>query len=304
MGSLMATVRIGGWAGRVRPGDVIGRLHTSVVPLQDPRVSEAHALVSFRAGELWLLALRGRLRVRQSDGESRVQAEVRLRPGLRIEFTPDSILHVEAVELPTVLVGIAAPGIAPHVPLGVQSVVEGPDGLALMPGPDRHALATVWADGDVIIVHRVDAPLVELGVDEALEIGGHRLRAVRLHRAGGEVPATERGGIHEALTIVARYDNVELRRTSAPAEVLGGQLARAISEVIALGGVTRWDLVASTLWPGEPPHAPLRSRWDALMTRLRRTLRARGLRDDLLVQSGTGEVALKRYPDDVIVDEQ
>lgn len=40
------------------PGDLIGRLPGAALQIADPRVSEAHAMVSLRAGELVLLALR------------------------------------------------------------------------------------------------------------------------------------------------------------------------------------------------------------------------------------------------------
>lgn len=40
-------------------GDLIGRLWSAALCLSDPRVSEAHAMVSLREGQLRLLALRG-----------------------------------------------------------------------------------------------------------------------------------------------------------------------------------------------------------------------------------------------------
>lgn len=45
------------------PGDILGRLPTAAVRLNDPRISEAHALVSLRGRTLRLLALRGRFAV-------------------------------------------------------------------------------------------------------------------------------------------------------------------------------------------------------------------------------------------------
>ena len=41
------------------PGDLIGRMHTAALHLDDGRVSEAHAMVSLRDGSLRLLSLRG-----------------------------------------------------------------------------------------------------------------------------------------------------------------------------------------------------------------------------------------------------
>ncbi len=45
------------------PGDIIGRLWSAALHVDDARVSEAHALVSLRGRELQLLALRGRFAV-------------------------------------------------------------------------------------------------------------------------------------------------------------------------------------------------------------------------------------------------
>ena len=44
-------------------GDIIGRMPTAALVLDDARVSEAHALITLRAGELRLLPLRGRCAV-------------------------------------------------------------------------------------------------------------------------------------------------------------------------------------------------------------------------------------------------
>jgi pSer/pThr/pTyr-binding forkhead associated (FHA) protein len=41
------------------PGDIIGRLETATLRINEPQLSEAHALVSLRGEQLVLLALRG-----------------------------------------------------------------------------------------------------------------------------------------------------------------------------------------------------------------------------------------------------
>lgn len=63
---LHASVRLLDPAGRehdVVHGDVVGRLWTAALQLDDGRVSEAHAMVSLREGQLQLLPLRGALAV-------------------------------------------------------------------------------------------------------------------------------------------------------------------------------------------------------------------------------------------------
>src|SRR5690606_9907840 len=68
----------------VPAGGFIGRSPFATLHLDDPRVSEAHALVSLRHGSLYLLALRRRFAV---DG--RPADELRLAEGQLIELAPE-----------------------------------------------------------------------------------------------------------------------------------------------------------------------------------------------------------------------
>ena len=52
-----------GEVAKATPGSILGRLSSASVRIDDPRVSEAHALVSLRGSELKLLTLRGSIRV-------------------------------------------------------------------------------------------------------------------------------------------------------------------------------------------------------------------------------------------------
>ena len=81
---------------KATPGSILGRLSSASVRIDDPRVSEAHALVSLRGSELKLLTLRGSLRV-----EGRRDADVVLEAGLRIHLARGVELKVVAVELPS-----------------------------------------------------------------------------------------------------------------------------------------------------------------------------------------------------------
>ncbi len=70
----------------VHPGDLIGRLASADVVISDPRVSEAHALVSLRRRSLRLLGLRGALSV----GGREVDV-VTLAPGVRVDLAEASL---------------------------------------------------------------------------------------------------------------------------------------------------------------------------------------------------------------------
>ena len=61
---VQATLRLGnGDLHVVRPGDLIGRLWRADLSIDDPAVSEAHALVTLRGGALKIRRLGGPLRV-------------------------------------------------------------------------------------------------------------------------------------------------------------------------------------------------------------------------------------------------
>ncbi len=82
------------------PGNIVGRGPGSTLVLPDPGVSEAHALVSLRDGELRLIALRGALLV-----EGQRVSEVVLRPGVVARLTDRAQLEVVEVSAP----GAASP---------------------------------------------------------------------------------------------------------------------------------------------------------------------------------------------------
>ena len=76
-------------------GDIIGRLWTAALSIDDARISEAHAMVSLRGDELKLLGLRGRFAL--SD---RPLSEVLLCAGQRIALARGYAIDVVDVVLP------------------------------------------------------------------------------------------------------------------------------------------------------------------------------------------------------------
>ena len=89
---MRATVRLrlpDGSVDHLGPGDIIGRTWTAALRLDDPGVSEAHALVSLRGETLKLLALRGRFLV---DGQPSV--DVDLAPGQHLRISQETELVV------------------------------------------------------------------------------------------------------------------------------------------------------------------------------------------------------------------
>ena len=98
----------------VHPGGLIGRLANAEMMIADPRISEAHALVSLRSRSLRLLALRGALAVDGLDVDA-----VTLEEGLRVELADGLFITVESIELTThtlVLYGTAQGRVERRIP--------------------------------------------------------------------------------------------------------------------------------------------------------------------------------------------
>jgi len=126
---------------RLGHGDVIGRLWSAALSIDDPRVSEAHAMVSLRHGELHLLALRGRFSI-----DDKRLASLRLQRGQRIRLSRETTIEVVDVFLPRELLAIRGPGLPAQVLSGVCGLIasEPPELVSPLPeDPD----AVLWHNG-------------------------------------------------------------------------------------------------------------------------------------------------------------
>lgn len=291
---MRASARLRGPDGRwfeLVHGDVIGRLVSAAMPLDDARVSEAHAMVSLREGELRLIALRGLFAV---DGHP--VGEATLRPGMRLFLAQDLAIDVEDVQLPTTVLGLEGPGLRRQMLPGVCSVVPGP---RLVAGFVEDAAAWVWNDGDGWRVRRGQGPPENLRPGDTVG----ELVAVEIPiLAAGQAATRRQGAVDAPLRIVARYDTVHIHREGEEVGVLSGLLARIVSELVAMGGPVHWATLASQLWPKETDPDVTRSRLDVNLSRLRRRLRELRLRADLVRADGAGSIELLAYAHDVIED--
>lgn len=279
------------------PGDIVGRQPTVALPLDDGRVSEAHAMVSLRGGQLLLLGLRGAFAV---DGKP--LDRVALRPELVITLAPGVELTVDDVVLPDEVLGVEGPDLALRALPGVASIHTAPT-LRLVRGWDERAALQVWSTGDVWRVRDRDGQSRALCAGDVLDADGLSLRFVAIPLSGAGQTITRRGGgVAEPLRIVATYDSVHIHRQGRVALHLGGMLARLLSELVSFGGPVGWRVLAQELWPVEDEPDVVRSRLDTNLSRLRRKLRQAGLRTDLVRTDGTGQLELVAYPGDEIED--
>ncbi len=281
------------------PGDVIGRMARAALRIQDPRISEAHALVSLRGAELRLLALRGRLGV-----EGKPRTEVKLVPGVRV---------VLGAYLPLVVTEVSLP---PEVPIlsinsGAASIDVPLDGVfALHPSPpylvsgfDPQALATLWPGDEGAWVRPPDAPDRLLRAGERVRIGDLDVGLTLAASAVLDHGATLDGGRSDiALRLVLHYDTVHVHASDGSSVVIDGLAARLVCELAQLATPVAWSALAPTLWPGEDDLGVLRQRWDKTTSRLRKRLIEGRLRHDLVRASHAGLVELFLGPEDRVED--
>lgn len=280
------------------PGDLVGRVWSAALQIADGRVSEAHGMVSLREGQLQLIGLRGGFAV----GGAPV-AQVTLTPGLRVELARGLWIEVIEVSLPEHTLGIEGPGLPRQALPGVASVLVEP-ALRLAQGWREDARAQVWTTGDRWLARVPGAPPREVGPGDTLAAGDIRLTFVEVAlRAAGPAATRRQGEVDAPLRVVARWDTAHVHRDGAPVLVFGGKQARLLSELVTLGGPIGWGALSETLWPEEPDPALRRSRLDVLISRVRRRLRAAGVRADLVHTDGSGQVELLVYARDRVEDE-
>ncbi|MDP2305701.1 MAG: hypothetical protein Q8P18_06710 [Pseudomonadota bacterium] len=277
-------------------GDVIGRLWTAALQLDDGRVSEAHAMVSLREGQLQLIPLRGALAVGGTP-----QNQVTLRPGLAVQLAAGVELHVASVHLPDTVLGVEGDELVRQMLPGVCSVVLDPTPRIVRGWRDDGALR-IWTTGEGWMGCYAGEPPQVIAAGSRWALGAHEIAFVDipLHAAG---PQTTRrhGAVDTPLRLVAQFDTVQLHREQQAPVVLAGMQARLVSELVALGGPVAWGTLAEQLWPDEE-RSLQRSRLDTLVSRIRRRLRASGIRGDLVRTNGAGTVELLIYSHDQVED--
>ncbi len=289
----------------VHPGDLIGRLATANLVIADPRISEAHALVSLRNRSLRLLALRGALTVdgREVDG-------VTLERDLRVELADGLSITVEGVELPTHSLVLCGTAQGP-VELGastyslVLTEEAGLMTLRLVAGRVPDAAGHLWYSGSRLWIRprNQDAEPIQTGARWMIEGCALRVIQVPLDGIDDTVTGTTTSGARpDGLVIVARYTTVHLQRNAQTA-VITGKPANLVSELVRFGGKPiPWELLARQIW-GARDRELLRDNFDATRSRLRRQLRDLQIREDLVGLDGSGNVELVLYPGDRTVDE-
>jgi len=279
----------------LRSGDIIGRSDRTALCIPAPHISEAHAMVSLRSGELRLLALRGRFSV---DGK--VQGQVILSEGQRVVLASRTALVVEALRLPTEVLALAIDGGPPHLVGSVSSLILHPE-PRLVGGFVADAPALFWTSGDRLFARVGEAESRALSAGDSFAVADHVVSAslASLDRASC-APTADSPEVGAALHLILNFDTVHII-VGPNILTLDGIPARIVSELAEINGPIAWQEIATQLWGDLPGEAPgLRERWDSSLARLRRKLRGARIRTNLVHSNRTGQVELILTPADTL----
>lgn len=280
---------------QLMPGDVLGRLWTAACWIPDPRVSEAHAMVSLRGPVLKLLALRGRF----SLGAGSL-TELELAVGQQIWLADDLSLRVVGVTVPERVVALSGPDLPRQVILGVASLELAPR-PRLRRGAQTGAAAVIWSDGSTWRLRTaVGERLICPG--ESFEVDGQRFDLLDLPLHPEAAVTRQEGGLAAPLCIEARHDTVHISQGEQVVLRLVGIQARMVSELALMAAPAPWRMIAQEIWPEETRDHHLRRRWDIHLTRIRRGLKGARLRTDLIKADGRGNYELVLYPQDRVIE--
>lgn len=277
-------------------GDLIGRLWSAALCIDDARVSEAHALVSLRGGTLKLLALRGMFAVDEAPVK-----ELDLEPGQTIRLATDLAIEVVEVILPDAVLALSAPGLPRCVLPAVASIQASPS-PCIYPRYKGDADAWIWSTGREWRLRVPNRESQPLSAGDQFEVRGIVFRVVSMSLTSSDVGPTRLGDIHGPMHLIAQFETVQIHRPDEPVFVLGGLPARVLSELVALGGPASWEVVAREVWPEVRDRASLRRRWDINLARLRSKLRDVRIRADLIRADGRGNVEITLHPNDRVED--
>jgi len=281
------------------PGDIIGRLPWAALRVNDPRISEAHALVSLRGPSLKLLALRGRFHV-----GGQVVNEVVLEPGIVLQLAADIELRVLAIGLPRAVLAIEGVELPRQILPPVAALIAG-DPPSLLPRFDPKAAALFWSDGDDFYAQIAAGTGERVVVHEgfAFRVDTREFRIVSVDLDLASQRNTERNDLSVApLKLILRYDSVHIHRGDETI-IVSGIPARILTEAALFRMPVEWRTVAQMLWTQESDDVSLRQKWDRGLARLRQKLREARLRVDMLHTDGAGRVELALGPRDTVIDE-
>lgn len=294
--SVVLTHRQSNQSAVLGPGDFIGRSEVAALCLDDPRVSEAHAMVSLRDGSLKLIALRGRFR----QGEE-VLSEAVLRPGVVLEFARDVHLVCEQVHMPDEVLGLLI-NAELKVMLTHTMTLYTSENMMIKRGYDPRGGAIFWTTGSLWRVQIADQPSLTLEQGQTFIVDQTRIEviAIPLDRIA---QTHTRNSLRSPLRFTCHDTHVEIARVNEPTIKVSGVPGRILLSLLRRQGTASYQEIVKEVWPHDvSTNLSLRRRFDTGIRRLRTHLgHVLPVDETQFIQlDGTGVVTLFLSPRDEI----
>ena len=278
----------------LRPGNIIGRAVVAACRLDEPRISEAHAMLSLR-GELRLLALRGTLTLDGIEDD-----DFPLEAGQEITLADGVTLSVEEVVVPAQVLALKLGGEVWALRAPSYSLLLSPQ-PQLVPRYLPAAAARVWSGAEGWLLQVGDSPAQLIRPGRTWSLGDRTISVVLVATHG--LSAAPTVGRIEPLNLVVRFTTVHIHRPRREPALIDGLPGRLLSELALSSSPVPWEPLARGIWTDAPSRQKLRKRWDRVRQRLTAQLRDNGIRDDLVRTDNSGNFEVLLLPGDRVTDE-
>ena len=278
------------------PGDFIGRSDVATLCLDDPRISEAHAMISLRDRQLQLIALRGRFR---HDGK--VLTEVRLTQGMELELAHDVTLICEQVEMPRTLLGLLIDDEL-EITLTNTMTLYADTVPTLKRGYAADGDAIFWSTGSSWRMRIADDPACTLKAGDTFTVRGASIKIISIPVERAAYART-RDTLRAPLLFKPHSTCVEVQPEGGEPMIVSGVPGKILASLLQRHCTASWQEIIDDVWPEDASTlSALRRRFDAGLRRLRDHLR--GVlpeHEELIKLDGTGVVLLTLSPQDRLI---
>lgn len=274
---------------RLHAGELIGRGVRCALSFTDPRISEAHAMLSLRNGGFWLLGLRGTVWNGRRWGP-----EVEVTPHQELRLADGVTLRVHEVDLPTTLLALEGIGDDPLI-LTHDTLSLRASPFAMRAGFDGDADAWIWSSEGHWLLRDASGDIRVLEIGLPIQLGANRLTVVGVPLQAGQAGQTIRQrAAHPPLDIEVGMQQTSVRCGSRSVVLIGR--SHDIFRLTAVltrdkGEPVHWSDIAGRIWRVNATP----DNWYHNRARLGTKLKNAGMPGDL-VQMDRGLVSLALRP--------